>query len=386
MAFGIVVLSERRKSLRVCSAKTRHLVPHNVAAQEGGPMRHGNNRRGGFTLIELLVVMAIIAILIGLLVPAVQKVREAAARMQCSNNLKQIVLASHNYHDTYKVLPPGIISSFIPGSPTFQNGSGSYMGALACILPYLEQAPLYQQMTSIPAVPVSMKATPQGQIGTPPNPWWTYGPLVQIGTTNIPIFLCPSDGSQKSRPNALLAMAPLTTAMGTGLEIAPALDNGILGRSNYASCAGLLGKTGISAFDQFTGAFYENSREQLGNVSDGTSNTIFFGESLGDDQTAQFLAQLTGGANTGGGALCWIGGENLCTLYDIWNPGNSGTFNSYHMGTVQFAFGDGSVRGLLFFDGSNANLWMSQGPSWLQFQAAGGIRDAQTTDFTLIGP
>src|SRR5262249_52784247 len=90
-------------------------------------------QRGGFTLIELLVVIAIIAILIGLLVPAVQQVREAAARTQCANNLKQLGLAVHNYHGTYKRFPPAAL-----------GGDGEVSGAVL-LFPYIEQAPLYRQ-------------------------------------------------------------------------------------------------------------------------------------------------------------------------------------------------------------------------------------------------
>src|SRR5204862_4598449 len=103
--------------------------------------------RGGFTLIELLVVIAIIAILIGLLVPAVQKVRAAAARTQCINNLKQIALAAHMYNDAYKKLPPGYLGPYKNESNGGSDGVyGSFVGVLAFLLPYVEQGSLYQML------------------------------------------------------------------------------------------------------------------------------------------------------------------------------------------------------------------------------------------------
>src|SRR5437763_6700997 len=96
-----------------------------------------SSRSAGFTLIELLVVIAIIAILIGLLVPAVQKVRDAAARSQCQNNMKQMGLAAHNFHDTYKVTPPARVAS--GGFPALGIPAGAYQGWAIWILPYIEQ-------------------------------------------------------------------------------------------------------------------------------------------------------------------------------------------------------------------------------------------------------
>src|SRR5438445_4191870 len=104
------------------------------------------SKRRGFTLIELLVVIAIIAILIALLVPAVQKVRAAAARTQCINNLKNIALGCHNYHDTTKWLPPGVVGPPVANGISTFTWAAPHIGALSFILPYVDQAPLFQQL------------------------------------------------------------------------------------------------------------------------------------------------------------------------------------------------------------------------------------------------
>lgn len=155
-------------------------------------MRTSVRRRSAFTLIELLVVIAIIAILIALLLPAVQQAREAARRTQCRNNLKQIGLALHNYHDTHTVFPAssyslgiGVSDYFSPKTPQYRNLNG-----LVMLLPYLDQAPLYNQFNMSNAAswsyvyglyaPAEMQGDPN--INAP------------VAKTKLAVFTCPSDG------------------------------------------------------------------------------------------------------------------------------------------------------------------------------------------------
>src|SRR5580658_4518735 len=132
--------------------------------------------RRGFTLIELLVVIAIIAILIALLVPAVQKVREAAARTTCVNNLKQIGLALHSYHGVYKQFPAGYIDGNTNPASTPDNDVGPGWGWASFLLPYLEQGSVYNQINFNVGVGVGVNA--------------------QVSQTQLAVFQCPSDNNQ----------------------------------------------------------------------------------------------------------------------------------------------------------------------------------------------
>jgi hypothetical protein len=265
-------------------------------------------------LIELLVVIAIIAILIGLLLPAVQKVREAAARIQCSNNLKQLGLAMHNYHDSYGVLPYARSG----GRP--QDNSWAVL-----VLPYVEQGPLY----ALFATPI-----PNGAGGTfPMNPDsglndLNRGQFQATGAlkAQVPIFYCPSRRG-----------APQTSVNGGAV---------------YGNEQGACGDYGVVFGDDAlnTGVFHVNDAYAVGyrltDVSDGTSNTLLAGEKhvrRGDfgnlpNDFCIYASKAAGSVGRQAGPRYPLALSPL----DAYN----GQFGSWHTGIVQFVFCDGSVHGL----------------------------------------
>lgn len=194
-------------------------------------------RHVGFTLIELLVVIAIIAVLIALLLPAVQQARESARRTQCKNNLKQIGLALHNYHDTYNTLPPGAVQTF---TGNLQNEASW----ISMILPGIDQTPLFNRANFSSCF---------GCTNSPGNPAW------EISSQKIPMMLCPSD-------------------VDVGLVL------NAYQRGNYAANSGIGPLHSVSDPNDPTrtaiGPFTMNSNKAFRDFLDGTSNTIVVAELL----------------------------------------------------------------------------------------------------------
>lgn len=194
--------------------------------------------RRGFTLLELLVVIAIIGVLIALLVPAVQRVRVAAAHMSCLNNMKQVGLALHNYHDAVKAFPPGYAS----GVDSAGNDTGPGWGWASFILPQVEQAPLFKMIDFNQGIEAAVNAGARTKV--------------------VPVYMCPGDISQ-----------PTWTATRFDLSGTPITTICDVASANYI---GVFGTTepGVEG----DGVFYRNSSTRLGDITDGTSTTFLIGE------------------------------------------------------------------------------------------------------------
>jgi prepilin-type N-terminal cleavage/methylation domain-containing protein/prepilin-type processing-associated H-X9-DG protein len=292
-----------------------------------------------FTLIELLVVIAIIAVLIGLLLPAVQKVREAAARAQCTNNLKQIALGMHNYNSAYGSFPPGWLDFGAPayGIPNPPTGFvGPYEPGWAWgtfILPFIEQQNLYNLFNPPP--------TPLGAV---------FAKSPALLQTPQKLYLCPSDGYVGPQGPYLNANRVFNSVPGAPFYMA---------LSNYVGCAGNNNSTGDP---DGNGVFYtQNAATTIGQITDGTSNTFLVGERANKNANQYLsMAGLAYGMN-GGDADDYAGDQAVVgwTDYQI-QSGNTGTglvlpqnsFGSMHIGGANFAFCDGHVQFI-----SNSIAW-----------------------------
>ncbi len=311
-----------------------------------------STRRKAFTLIELLVVIAIIAILIGLLLPAVQKVREAAARISCANNLKQIALASHDYDSAVGHLPPG-------------GSSITNMGTLPYLLPYIEAGNIYN------TIPLSYFSS------APPGVWWGNYPNAPwtSAQNRIKSFQCPADDPYGPLTTGVMAYL---SESGYGLNLTYFPENNYatynLGATNYLANAGALGNvtpSGDPFYGQWVGPYYQDSAVAISQISDGTSQTIAFGETIG------------GSGPTGARDFyaTWMGGGSLPTAWDLTQPYDWNNFSSKHdAGIVNFAMCDGSVRS--FHTVGNSTPWFS--PQWYAFMAVSGYEDGNVVDYTQL--
>jgi len=229
-------------------------------------------KKKAFTLIELLVVIAIIAVLIGLLLPAVQKVREAAARTQCQNNLKQLALAVHSYHDAYKTFPCSATTGY-----NYNAGSQGDWSWLTRILPYIEQQVLYQQLGVIPpSLPPVASGNTMAQVD-----------VGNTGPISMPVksFLCPADPASNGLPQTAY---PNTngTAMGLTSYKGVCGDNwewSVNAAWNFTAPAPYNG----DGLDHGNGIFYRSDGQGNGHgplsiplIKDGTSNTLMIGEDM----------------------------------------------------------------------------------------------------------
>jgi prepilin-type N-terminal cleavage/methylation domain-containing protein/prepilin-type processing-associated H-X9-DG protein len=270
--------------------------------------------RSGFTLIELLVVIAIIGILIGLLLPAVQMAREAARRTSCMNNLKQIGMAIQNYHDVYKVLPPGYVEVF--DATGNENGPG--WGWAALLLPYLEEGNLHQAIQFDLPIESPANARPR--------------------TSQITTYLCPSDSPE---PTWIATTYDLTgTPRQTVCDVASANYIGVFGTT----------EPGVDG----DGIFFRNAKIALRNITDGTSHTMAVGERFHRLCQATWVGAVTNAnlypppGSTAPPVVDNSTGMILGHTGDGNGPGAADShvnqFSSLHGQGVNFLFADGHVQ------------------------------------------
>jgi prepilin-type N-terminal cleavage/methylation domain-containing protein len=340
-------------------------------------------RRKGFTLIELLVVIAIIALLMALLLPAVQKVREAANKMLCASNLRQIGIASHNYHNDYNRLPPGYLGCIpneqIPAGP---GANAQWAGVLAILLPYIEQDNLFRLFVnpSNPAEPFRWGLTDVTAR------WNINSTDFNLARAKLKIFKCPSDQVDAEVTFGVIVRTHIYHTPTGGQNWTVTVAPTDLGRTNYVGVAGGAGKGTNTFYAQYEGIMCNRSDNSLGQLSvqDGTSNTLMFGEGIGRTELNNTLTQVTA---PDAYAWSWFGVGAIGTGFGMSRDGWRLRFSSRHPAVVQFCFGDCSVRGVRFgttaWDGQTINA-NSPSPDWFLLQQLGGRKDGFSADTSTL--
>jgi prepilin-type N-terminal cleavage/methylation domain-containing protein len=336
-----------------------------------------SNRRSAFTLIELLVVIAIIALLMALLLPAIQKVREAANKMLCASNIRQIAIATHNYHADYARLPPGYLGP--RPNPLFAWGPWQHVGMLYVLLPYMEADNVYKQgknSTNVGFINLGLDYPPNPPGASPNENWWIPSANQALCQYKLKMLTCPSDTLNDdllSVGTFLTLHCGNTTITGGYMPIGNQVGD-LSGRTNYVGCNGVIGPAENSTFyGQYVGILGNRTKLTLGNVTvqDGTSNTLFIGEALGGS-----------GVGARDFAYSWFGCGTLCTAWGMrrgnGDPalGNQSVWHansSRHASGVQFAAADASMRTIRFGD---THTFFSN--DWYALAQISGYKDGLT--------
>jgi prepilin-type N-terminal cleavage/methylation domain-containing protein len=342
------------------------------------------NVRQGFTLVELLVVIAIIGILVALLLPAVQAAREAARRMQCSNNLKQAGIAIHNYHDTYKVFPPALLNSghvsVAYQTANFPEGPRNHSGWLF-LLPFIEQQPLHDQIN------FNVASSERNNTGQAPAPISVVND--PFTSQRIPTLECPSHPETGQTVNGTAQPYIFRNAR----------------RTNYIFSSGSMsdgsGNWQGTSGDIRQGAFGNNGAANFAAITDGTSSSLAMGEAAGGRQKTSTSygpwglqgthtcchGRVVTGSTTvldatalGAGTFCYDLNYNVNSDFISTTTGAAciqanaikgksyaWNFNSLHPGGAQFVLCDGSTQ------------FLAETIDYLTFARLAYIHDGQPT-------